>query len=68
MPRPVPVRRSLFLRLLAFSLVVCAVSIGATAWLVARSIRADDRSPVQTVDHDRRVYEGLVAYTTDHSD
>lgn len=68
MPRPVPVRRSLFLRLLALSLVVCAVSIGATAWLVARSIRADDRSPVQTVDHDRRVYEGLVAYTTDHSD
>jgi len=58
--------RTLPVRLLALSLVVVAVSVIATAWLVVRSIGIQQEESAQTLAKDRAVYRELITWAREH--
>ncbi len=66
MSRRVRAYRTLHMRLLALSLVVVAVSVIATAWLVVRSIGIQQEQSAQTLAKDRAVYRELITWAREH--
>lgn len=69
MPRDVPLRRSLLLRLLAVSALVSLCSVAATAWVVVRTTAvAIQKEQGQALADDARVYDGLLGYAATHPD
>ncbi|SNT65641.1 two-component system, OmpR family, sensor histidine kinase BaeS [Asanoa hainanensis] len=69
MPREVPLRRSLLLRLLALAVLVALASIAATAWLAVRTTTGAIRQEQgQTIADDARIYDTLLGYAATHPD
>ncbi|MHA6763849.1 sensor histidine kinase [Streptacidiphilus sp. PAMC 29251] len=67
MPRSVPLRRSLVVRLLATSVLVAVCSIAATAWLAVKSTsRAIEQQQSQALSQDARIYSTLLSYAATH--
>jgi two-component system sensor histidine kinase BaeS len=61
------VRRSLFTRLLAVSVLVAVCSVAATAWLAARTATiAIQREQGQELADDARIYNDLLKYAAEH--
>ncbi len=64
-----PWRRSLFLRLLATSVLVALCAIAATAWLAVQSTtRAIRQENGQSLSDDTSVYDGLLSFAAQHRD
>jgi two-component system sensor histidine kinase BaeS len=69
MPREVPLRRSLLIRLLATSILIAVCSIAATAWLAVKTTsKAIQQEQGQVVSDDASVYDTLVGYAALHPD
>lgn len=67
--RGVPLRRGLFLRLLALTAVVSLFSIPVTVWLTVRTTAvAISREQGQILADDARIYDTLLAYAAAHRD
>lgn len=67
MPRDVPLRRSLLLRLLAVSVLVSVCSVAATAWLVVQTTAVAVRKEQgQALADDTRIYDSLLGYAARH--
>ncbi len=67
MPREVPLRHSLLLRLLALSALVSVCSIAATAWLAARTATGAIRQEQgQALADDAKIYDALLGYAATH--
>jgi len=68
-PREVPLRRSLLLRLLALAVLVALASIAATTWLAVRTTTGAIRQEQgQTIADDARIYDTLLGYAATHPD
>ncbi|MEU6084229.1 HAMP domain-containing sensor histidine kinase [Streptomyces sp. NPDC047108] len=70
MPRSgVPLRTSLFARLLAASLLVALCSVAATTWLaVTTTTRAISTEQGRSSKADARIYDALIGYAATHTD
>ncbi|MFC1437513.1 ATP-binding protein [Streptacidiphilus sp. N1-10] len=67
MPRSVPLRRSLVVRLLATSVLVAVCSIAATAWLAVKSTsRAIEQQQSQALSQDASIYSTLLDFAATH--
>ncbi|MFG2195861.1 sensor histidine kinase [Streptomyces sp. NPDC048639] len=65
----VPLRTSLFARLLAASLLVAVCSVAATTWLaVTTTTRAINTEQGQSSKADARIYDALIGYAATHAD
>ncbi|MEW9531047.1 sensor histidine kinase [Microbispora sp. NPDC049125] len=69
MPRDLPLRRSLLVRLLAVSVLVSVCSVAATAWLAVRGTTvAIQQEEGQALADDARVYNALLGWAATHAD
>ena len=69
MPRPVPLYRSLLVRLLAASCLIAGCAIAATAWLAASTVTsALARQQGQTLQADSDIVTQLSTYAAGHTD
>jgi two-component system, OmpR family, sensor histidine kinase BaeS len=69
MPRDVPLRRSLLLKLLLLSALVSACSIAATAWLTVHTTAVAIRQEQgQALADDAQAYDRLLGYAATHHD
>ncbi|MEY9838130.1 ATP-binding protein [Streptacidiphilus sp. EB103A] len=67
MPRSVPLRRSLVVRLLATSVLVAVCSTAATAWLAVKSTsRAIEQQQSQALSQDATIYSTLLDFAATH--
>jgi len=65
--RPVPLRKSLFARLLAVSALVAACSVAATAWLAVQTTSGAIRQEQgQNLAADARIHHQLLGYAAAH--
>jgi signal transduction histidine kinase len=68
-PRNVPLRRSLLVRMLATSVLIALCSIAATAWLAVQSTtKAIQQAQGQALANDAKIYDALVGYAATHRD
>jgi two-component system sensor histidine kinase BaeS len=68
MSRAVPVHRSLVVRLLGTSVLIVVLSVGAAAWLAAKTAtRAVQKEQSQSLAVDSRIHDTLLGYAAQHS-